>query len=43
MSLEDPAETTGSHDEKLAVFCRVRDEIKRRIEQELLKPAAIEK
>jgi arsenate reductase len=41
--LEDPAEATGSHEEKLAVFRRVRDEIKQRIEQELLKPAAIEK
>lgn len=42
-SLEDPAEATGSHDEKLAVFRRVRDEIVQRIQQELLKPAAIEK
>lgn len=42
-SLEDPAEATGSHDEKLAVFRRVRDEIGQRIQQELLKPAAIEK
>ena len=41
--LEDPAEATGSHEEKLAVFRRVRDEIRQRIEQELLKPAAIEK
>jgi arsenate reductase len=42
-SLEDPAEEKGSHEEKLAVFRRVRDEIRQRIEQELLKPAAIEK
>jgi arsenate reductase len=42
-SLEDPAEATGSHEEKLAVFRRVRDEIRERIEQELLKPTAIEK
>jgi arsenate reductase (thioredoxin) len=42
-SLEDPAEATGSHEEKLAIFRRVRDEIRRRIERELLKPTAIEK
>ncbi len=42
-SLEDPAEATGSHEEKLAVFRRVRDEIKQRVEQELLKRAATEK
>jgi len=42
-SLEDPAEATGSHGEKLAVFRRVRDEIRQRIEQELLQPTAIEK
>jgi arsenate reductase len=42
-SLEDPAEATGSHEEKLAVFRRVRDEIRQRIEQELLKSTAIEK
>jgi arsenate reductase len=35
-SLTDPAEATGSHEEKLAVFRRVRDEIAKRIEQELL-------
>ena len=35
-SLPDPAEATGSHEEKLAVFRRVRDEIAERIEQELL-------
>jgi arsenate reductase len=40
-SLDDPAETTGSHDEKMAVFRRVRDEIRQRIEQELLKPMTI--
>src|SRR5277367_4197368 len=38
-SLEDPAETPGSHDEKLAVFRQVRDEIAQRIQQELLTPA----
>ena len=42
-SLEDPAEAVGSHDEKLAVFRRVRDEIAQRIEQELLKPVATRK
>jgi arsenate reductase len=42
-NLEDPAEATGSQEEKLAVFRRVRDEIRQRIEWELLKPAAIEK
>jgi arsenate reductase len=41
--LEDPAEATGSHEEKLAVFRRVRDEIRQRVEQELLKPIAMEK
>lgn len=42
-SLEDPAEVAGSHEEKLAVFRRVRDEIRQRIEQELLQPTAMEK
>ncbi len=42
-SLDDPADAVGSHDEKMAVFRRVRDEISQRIEQELLKPAATEK
>jgi arsenate reductase (thioredoxin) len=42
-SLEDPAEVTGSREEKLAVFRRVRDEIKQRIEQELLRPTAMER
>jgi arsenate reductase len=42
-SLEDPAEAAGSHEEKMAVFRRVRDEIRQRIEQELLKPTAIQK
>jgi arsenate reductase len=42
-SLEDPAEAVGSHDEQLAVFRRVRDEITQRIEQELLKPVATKK
>jgi arsenate reductase len=42
-SLEDPAEATGSREEQMAVFRRVRDEIRQRIELELLKPTAIEK
>lgn len=32
-SIDDPAEATGTHDEKLAVFRRVRDEIKKRIDE----------
>jgi len=32
-SLEDPAEATGSHDERMAVFRRVRDEIKDQVSQ----------
>jgi len=35
-SFEDPAAATGSHEEKLAVFRRVRDEIAHRIEQEFV-------
>jgi arsenate reductase (thioredoxin) len=35
-SLEDPAEAARSHDETLAVFRRVRDQITQRIQQELL-------
>jgi arsenate reductase len=35
---EDPAEAAGSHDEKLAVFRRVRDEIVNRIQRELVTP-----
>ncbi len=38
-SFEDPAAATGSHEEKLAVFRRVRDEIARRIDQELISTA----
>ena len=36
-SLDDPAEATGSHDDKLAVFRRVRDEIVERIQRERLR------
>jgi arsenate reductase (thioredoxin) len=39
-SLADPAEATGTHEEKLAEFRRVRDEIANRIEHELLLLAA---
>jgi arsenate reductase len=42
-SLEDPAEAGGSHEEKLAVFRRVRDEIAQRIREELLTPAVSER
>jgi arsenate reductase len=35
-SLEDPAQATGSEEERLAVFRRVRDELRERIEQELV-------
>lgn len=35
-SLEDPARATGSEEERLAVFRRVRDELRKRIEQELV-------
>lgn len=36
-SFEDPAEAVGSHDERLVVFRRVRDEIIQRIEERFLK------
>jgi arsenate reductase (thioredoxin) len=42
-SLDDPASATGTHDEKLAVFRRVRDEITSRIQQELLTKVADQK
>ena len=35
-SLEDPSQATGSERERLAVFRRARDEIQRRMEQELV-------
>src|SRR5712671_351994 len=35
---DDPAAAEGSHDEKLAVFRRVRDGIAQRIEKELIEP-----
>ncbi len=36
-SLEDPSKATGSQEEQLAVYRRVRDELRSRIEHELLK------
>ncbi len=35
-SFEDPSQATGSEEERLAVFRRVRDEIREHIEQELV-------
>jgi arsenate reductase len=35
-SFADPSQATGSEEERLAVFRRVRDEIRERIEQELV-------
>lgn len=35
-SFEDPAAAQGSHEEKMAVFRRVRDEIAHRIDEELV-------
>ena len=37
---DDPAAATGTHEEKLAVFRRVRDEIRRKIDVELIAPIA---
>ncbi|HYX67659.1 MAG TPA: arsenate reductase ArsC [Terriglobales bacterium] len=39
-SLEDPAAAAGSRDEKLAVFRRVRDQIRGAIEREFVAPPA---
>lgn len=36
-SLDDPSQAEGTHDERVAVFRRVRDELVRRIDEELLK------
>ncbi|HYL16619.1 MAG TPA: arsenate reductase ArsC [Terriglobales bacterium] len=35
-SFDDPAAAQGSHDEKLTLFRRVRDELRRRIDEELV-------
>jgi len=40
-SFEDPAEAEGTHDEKLAVFRRVRDQIGERIQKQFLKAALV--
>ncbi len=37
-SFDDPSRATGTEDEQLAVYRRVRDEIRARIEHELLTP-----
>ena len=39
-SFDDPAAVQGTHDEKLTVFRRVRDEIAQRIDAELVAPLA---
>ncbi len=36
-SFEDPASATGSHDERLTIFRRVRDQIIAQIEEEFVK------
>jgi len=40
---DDPAAAKGSHEEKLAVFRRVRDEIANRIDKELVSPQVAER
>lgn len=40
-SFEDPSKATGSETEQLAIYRRVRDKIRARIENELLTPAEI--
>jgi len=42
-SFEDPAAAKGSHEDKLAVFRRVRDEIAQRIDKELVATAVAER
>ena len=39
-SFDDPAETNGTHDERLAVFRRVRDQLIGKIDKELLVDAS---
>lgn len=41
--LQDPAAASGSHDEKLAAFRRIRDEIARKIDEELLVETSVRK
>jgi arsenate reductase len=38
-SFPDPSRATGTHEEQLAVYRRVRDAIRQRIEHELIEPA----
>lgn len=42
-SFEDPAAAKGSHEEKLSVFRRVRDEIAQRIDKELIATVVAER
>jgi len=42
-SLDDPAAATGSHEEKLDAFRRIRDEISRRVEMQFALASAAEK
>ncbi len=42
-SLDDPAAAQGSHDERLAVFRRVRDKIARKIDEELVAPRDVKR
>ncbi len=42
-SLVDPAQATGTHEEQLAAFRRIRDEIAKRIQRELLAKVASQK
>ena len=41
-SLPDPSQAQGSEDEQLAVYRQVRDDLRRRIEQELLKRGPVD-
>lgn len=40
---DDPAAAQGTHEEKLAVFRRVRDEIAQKIDKELVPPPATQR
>lgn len=42
-SFEDPAAAQGPHEEKLAVFRRVRDELRLRIDEELVAEGALQR
>jgi arsenate reductase len=42
-SFDDPAAAQGTHEEKLAVFRRVRDEIAQKIDKELAPPPATQR